>query len=110
MLLNKELKSVLSVSSITIFSRITGLIRDVLVFSFLGASLWSSAFILAFTIPNLFRRLFGEGALTSAFIPLLANVRKKEGDDYAFRFFNMFCTNWFFYLLLLCLLSIFNAS
>lgn len=46
-----------------------GLVRDATFFSFFGTSLAGSAFIIAFTIPNLFRRLLGEGALSSAFLP-----------------------------------------
>ena len=72
--MSKDLKNVASVSLTTILSRITGLLRDVLIFAALGASAWSSAFIVGFTIPNLFRRLFGEGALSSAFIPIFSTI------------------------------------
>lgn len=81
-------RSVFSVSSATLLSRILGLFRDILIFAALGASLWNSAFLLAFLIPNLFRRLLGEGALTSALIPLLADSREKRGDRAAFAFLN----------------------
>ena len=55
----------------TFFSRISGFLRDILLFSMLGASMETSAFLIAFAIPNLFRRLCGEGALSAAFIPCL---------------------------------------
>jgi putative peptidoglycan lipid II flippase len=57
-------------------------------FAALGAGLWHSAFILAFTLPNLFRRLFGEGALTSAFIPVFSDLLKQNDRASAFKFLN----------------------
>ena len=58
-------------------SRILGFFRDLLIASHLGASVYSDIFIIAFKLPNLFRRLFGEGAFTQAFLPHLVKVRKK---------------------------------
>jgi putative peptidoglycan lipid II flippase len=63
----------------TFASRILGLIRDILLFAVLGTGMVNSAFILAFSLPNLFRRLLGEGALTSSTLPVLAQVRDQEG-------------------------------
>ena len=71
-------------------SRVTGLLRDVLIFAALGASAWSSAFIVGFTIPNLFRRLFGEGALSSAFIPVFSTIIEKKNVQLALAFFSHF--------------------
>lgn len=66
-----------------------GLARDSLTAAFLGVSVASNAFVFAFVIPNLFRRLFGEGALTSAFIPVLSDrAQEGKGDTAAFRFVN----------------------
>ena len=104
--MSKELKNVASVSLTTILSRITGLFRDILIFAALGVSIWSSAFILGFTIPNLFRRLFGEGALSSAFIPTFATVLEKSGIQSAYKFFNRFCIKWAFYLSLTMLFMV----
>ena len=59
------------------------MVRDMLIANSFGTSLLASAFFVAFTIPNLFRRLFGEGALSAAFIPVLLEVRKKQGDKSA---------------------------
>ena len=81
-------KNILVVSMSTVGSRLLGLLRDVLLFATLGASLWNSAFILAFTLPNLFRRLLGEGALTSAVVPLFSDTLEAEGRTGAFRFLN----------------------
>ena len=62
------------VSGGTLLSRILGLVRDVLFFATFGTSLFGEAFLLAFTIPNLFRRMLGEGTLSSAFIPVFSNL------------------------------------
>ncbi len=55
---------------LTLASRLLGLIREIVSVHYLGTGLVASAFTVAFTIPNLFRKLFGEGALSAAFIPL----------------------------------------
>ncbi|MGB0290725.1 MAG: lipid II flippase MurJ, partial [Opitutales bacterium] len=83
-----ELRKIASVSLPTIGSRVLGLVRDIFLFASLGAGVWSSAFILAFTLPNLFRRLLGEGALTSAFVPVFSGSMEREGKTRAFAFFN----------------------
>ena len=100
----KEFKSILSVSLITILSRITGLLRDVLLFAALGANIWSSAFIAGFTIPNLFRRLFGEGALSSSFIPVFSTILESKKINKAFLFFNQFIIRWGIYLILVAII------
>lgn len=58
-------------------SRILGLIRDLMTASVLGASVWSDIFFVAFKLPNLFRRLFAEGAFTQAFLPSFIKARQK---------------------------------
>lgn len=58
-------------------SRVLGLIRDLLTANALGASVWSDIFFVAFKLPNLFRRLFGEGAFTQAFLPNFVKARQK---------------------------------
>jgi putative peptidoglycan lipid II flippase len=72
----------------TLASRILGLIRDILLFASLGTGTLNSAFILAFTFPNLFRRLLGEGALSSSAIPVLSANLEREGREAAFRLLN----------------------
>jgi len=64
-----RLKSIFTNSFGILLSRITGLGRDVLMASALGASIWSDMFFVAFKLPNLFRRIFAEGAFTQAFMP-----------------------------------------
>jgi putative peptidoglycan lipid II flippase len=70
------------VAAITLLSRVFGFVRDMGIAS-LGASRYNDAFGLAFKIPNLFRRLFGEGALASAFVPVFTDVHEKEGPQKA---------------------------
>lgn len=76
--MSKIAKNLSLVSLLTMASRILGLLRDILFFSAFGASIFGEAFILAFTIPNLFRRMLGEGTLSSAFIPVYAEAKKKS--------------------------------
>ncbi|MGB0409726.1 MAG: murein biosynthesis integral membrane protein MurJ [Opitutales bacterium] len=84
----KNYRNIAVVSLSTVGSRVLGLVRDIMIFSALGTSLWNSAFILAFTLPNLFRRLLGEGALTSAIVPVFSDVLERRGRPVAFEFFN----------------------
>ncbi|SFV58799.1 Proposed peptidoglycan lipid II flippase MurJ [hydrothermal vent metagenome] len=72
-----KLKSIFTNSFGILLSRITGFVRDVLMTSALGASLWSDMFIIAFKLPNLFRRIFAEGAFTQAFMPSFIASRHK---------------------------------
>lgn len=67
------------VSSLTLFSRIAGYARDVLIAYLFGASFQTDAFYVAFRIPNLLRRLFAEGSLTVAFIPVFTDYIKNRG-------------------------------
>jgi putative peptidoglycan lipid II flippase len=66
----KVIRSAGVVGSFTLLSRGLGMVRDVIIGYYFGTSLVASAFFVAFTIPNLFRRLFGEGALSDALIPV----------------------------------------
>ncbi len=75
----KLLSKVGIVSAMTGISRIFGLIREVIMANYFGTSTLQSAFVIAFRIPNLFRRLFGEGALGAAFIPVFAEIERVEG-------------------------------
>ena len=64
-----KFKSIFTNSFGILLSRVTGFLRDVLMTAVLGASMWSDMFIVAFKLPNLFRRIFAEGAFTQAFMP-----------------------------------------
>jgi putative peptidoglycan lipid II flippase len=74
------LKALATVSSMTLVSRVLGLVRDVLIARVFGAGLATDAFFVAFRIPNLLRRLFAEGAFSQAFVPILAEYRTARGD------------------------------
>src|SRR5215212_7329858 len=65
------------ISGLTLISRFLGVARESLAAKYFGAGLVASAFAVAFTIPNLFRKLLGEGALSAAFIPLYAQSIKE---------------------------------
>ncbi|WP_420394270.1 murein biosynthesis integral membrane protein MurJ [Acuticoccus sp.] len=69
-----------TVGAFTAASRVLGFARDILVAATLGAGPIADAFFVAFKLPNLFRRLFAEGAFNSAFVPLFARARAEEGD------------------------------
>src|SRR5436190_15854568 len=70
----------------TLISRIAGLVRDVVFTTFIGASVSADAFYVAFRIPNFFRRIFGEGALSQAFVPVFAEYRARETPEQTRRF------------------------
>lgn len=74
------LKTLAAISSMTMLSRITGLLRDSLFARAFGASDFTDAFNIAFRLPNLLRRLFGEGAFSQAFVPILAEYKSQKGD------------------------------
>jgi putative peptidoglycan lipid II flippase len=75
------LRSASVVSLFTLASRVTGLARELLIAALFGASALTDAFNVAFRIPNLFRRLFAEGAFSQAFVPVLAATRAEHGDE-----------------------------
>lgn len=76
----RVIRSALVIGAFTSMSRFLGMVRDLLTAGVFGTSLAMSAFVVAFRIPNLFRRLFGEGALSSAFVPVYMETRRNEGE------------------------------
>jgi putative peptidoglycan lipid II flippase len=74
------LKSSGAMALATLISRLLGMVREMVYYSFMGVGWVNDAFQMAFTIPNLFRRLLGEGALTAAFIPIFKEKEKTEGE------------------------------
>lgn len=74
------LRSIATVGGMTLISRVLGFARDVLVAAALGAGPVADAFFVAFKFPNLFRRLFAEGAFSLAFVPLYAGKVEVEGE------------------------------
>ena len=80
------LRSMATVSGFTALSRILGFIRDILMGYFLGSSHAADAFFAAFKFPNIFRRIFGEGAFNSAFVPLFSKELTSKGRKEAMHF------------------------
>jgi putative peptidoglycan lipid II flippase len=98
------ISSARTISLCTLLSRILGLARDVLCASIFGTGLVWDAFAVAFRIPNLFRRLFGEGALTAAFIPTFTEYLEKRGEQEAWRLVSVVATALAIILTLIVLL------
>jgi putative peptidoglycan lipid II flippase len=92
------------ISLLTLISRFLGVARESLAAKYFGAGIVASAFAFAFTIPNLFRRLFGEGALSSAFIPLYSKAVKDDASSESARQFASATVN--FLLVILIILTI----
>ncbi|GMV80869.1 MAG: hypothetical protein AMXMBFR7_20530 [Planctomycetota bacterium] len=88
------------VSFMTVVSRVLGLLRDRYLAALFGASWISDAFNLAFILPNLTRRLFGEGALSSAFVPIFSEQLAKEQRPEAFRTASVLMTRLALFLFL----------
>src|SRR5713226_6850749 len=74
------LKSSGAMAAATMTSRVLGMAREMVYAAFMGNTWVASAFTLAFQVPNLFRRLLGEGALTAAFIPIFKQKQVREGE------------------------------
>jgi putative peptidoglycan lipid II flippase len=85
---SRQLKNISVVAAATVASRILGLMRDQLGAAVFGANVMNDAFITAFSLPNLFRRLLGEGSLTAAFVPTLQREIRDHGQVGAFRLLN----------------------
>ena len=77
------LRATVAVSGLTLLSRITGLVREVLIARIFGAASDVDAFSVAFRLPNLLRRLFAEGAFSQAFVPIFAHTQASGGSPRA---------------------------
>jgi len=75
------LKSLAAVSSLTMLSRVLGFVRDTLIARTFGAGVASDAWVVAFKLPNLLRRIFAEGAFSQAFVPILAEYKTQQGEE-----------------------------
>ena len=78
--MSQMLKSSGAMAAATMTSRLLGMVRVMAYASFMGIGWVTDAFVLAFMVPNLFRRLLGEGALTAAFIPVFKEKEKLAGE------------------------------
>ncbi|MCB1091164.1 MAG: murein biosynthesis integral membrane protein MurJ, partial [Verrucomicrobiae bacterium] len=79
-------RSLFTVAGLTLLSRILGFIRDGMVLHFLGAGAAADAWVAAFRFPNLFRRVFGEGAFNAAFVPMYSRRLEESGEQAADEF------------------------
>ncbi|WP_034994847.1 murein biosynthesis integral membrane protein MurJ [Beijerinckia mobilis] len=79
-------KNLLSVGGLTLLSRGTGFLRDVLFAAAFGSGLVAEAFLVAFRLPNHFRTIFGEGAFSAAYVPCYSQVLENQGPEEAGRF------------------------
>ncbi len=102
-------KAASTVSLLTLVSRITGLVRELLMASTFGASAMTDAFNVAFRIPNLFRRLFAEGAFSQAFVPVLAASHAREGEAHTKALIDRVATLLAWALLLTCVIGVASA-
>ena len=84
-MLPKVVRNVFTVGSLTALSRVLGLVREMLQSRLIGAGVEQSAFVLAFAIPNMARKLFGEGALTAAFVPVFRGLVERGETEAARR-------------------------
>src|SRR5215468_7697315 len=78
--MSQMLKSSGAMAAATMTSRLLGMVREIVYAAFMGNTWVASAFMLAFQVPNLFRRLLGEGALTAAFIPIFKQKEIRDGE------------------------------
>ncbi len=83
--MSQMLKSSGAMAAATLTSRVLGLVREIVYAAFMGLSWVAGAFTFAFMVPNLFRRLLGEGALTAAFIPIFKQKEKHDGEKEMWR-------------------------
>src|SRR5258708_5098407 len=79
-------RAIATVGSFTLLSRIVGFVRDIVLSAVLGSGAVADAFVVAFKLPNFFRRLFAEGAFSAAFVPLFARELQGHGRDAALTF------------------------
>ncbi len=103
------LKAASTVSLLTLVSRVTGLARDLIMASMFGANALTDAFNVAFRIPNLFRRLFAEGAFSQAFVPVLAAARTQHGEDATRQLISHVATVLAWALLVTCIAGVLGA-
>lgn len=103
------LKTLSAISSMTMLSRITGLLRETLIARAFGAGGFTDAYIVAFRLPNLLRRLFAEGAFSQAFVPILAEYRNQQGHEASKRLTDHVANTLVWSTLIVSLLGIIGA-
>ena len=101
----KLYRSFMTVGGLTMISRVLGFIRDISIAAVLGTGVVADAFFVAFRFPNLFRRLFGEGAFNAAFVPLFSKQLEANGKTAAKQFAEEALSGLLFTLLVLTALA-----
>lgn len=96
--MKRILRNTFTVGGLTALSRVLGLVREMLQSRLIGAGVEQSAFVLAFAIPNMARKLFGEGALTAAFVPVFKGEVEKGNKEEALALARMVMTSVLFLL------------
>ena len=110
MSVNKSfLRSSSVVTAMTFLSRILGLVRDYFVARYFGANGLTDAFLVAFRIPNFLRRLFGEGAFSQAFVPILAEAKANHSEEEVQNVINHIGTKFLKVLIVLTLIAVIFA-
>lgn len=103
------LRALVTVSGMTLLSRILGFVRDFVIARTFGAGMLTDAFFVAFKLPNLLRRLFAEGAFSQAFVPILGEYRNQQGEERTRTLINNTATILSFTLLLVTLIGVLCA-
>jgi putative peptidoglycan lipid II flippase len=104
--MSQMLKSSGAMAVATMTSRLLGMVREMVYAAFMGNTWVASAFTLAFQVPNLFRRLLGEGALTAAFIPIFKKKQVNEGEAEMWRSANVVISGLVTGAGLICLVAV----
>lgn len=103
------LKSLATVSGMTLLSRVLGFVRDFVIARTFGAGAMTDAFFVAFRLPNLLRRLFAEGAFSQAFVPILAEYRHRCGETETQQLVDRVATVLFLIVLIVAILGVIGA-
>src|SRR5277367_5377020 len=108
--MSQMLKSSGAMAAATLTSRVLGMVREMVYAAFMGTGWVASAFLLAFQVPNLFRRLLGEGALTAAFIPIFKEKEKTHGEAEMWRAANAVISGLVIFTCVVVAVGIIGAS
>ncbi|MGL4667302.1 MAG: murein biosynthesis integral membrane protein MurJ [Saezia sp.] len=102
-------RSISSISLLTLASRITGMIRETIIYATFGTDVMTDAFNVAFRIPNMLRRLFAEGAFSQAFVPILASSKEQNTPEQTKQLLDSVASTLAFALLITCIIGIIGA-
>jgi putative peptidoglycan lipid II flippase len=100
----------MQIATVTLLSRLFGIVREFLMVSYLGAGATSDAFIAAFRIPNSLRKIFAEGALSATFIPTLVKTMRDHGQESANRLMTLGFLVFEGIVMLICMVAMWKAD